>query len=74
MQSKALARNFHFVLLQPRVWTNVVLLTVVKILSIVSICFGRVKGTCHLFVQYQFGPKHKILKLSKEKFPPASNY
>ncbi len=34
----------------------------------------RVKKTCHLFAQYQFYQKHKILKFSKEKYPPASNH
>ncbi len=52
---------------------NSVLLTVVKILTSSSICFGKEWKKCHLFAQYQFNHEHKILKLSKEKYPPASN-
>ncbi len=44
-----------------------------KISSPLSICFGRVKEPCHLFAQYQFRYKHKILNSSKEKYAPASN-
>ncbi len=49
-----------------RLWTKVLLLTVIKILSSEHLFWKRVIETEHLFSLFQFGHKHKILKFSKE--------
>ncbi len=53
---------------------NSVLLTVVKILTSLSIRFGKEWKTYRLFTQCQFDHKYKILKWSKQKCPPAFNH
>ncbi len=70
------SRNFHLVLTGSSACGQKRYCLLSKDLNILFdvICFEKVTERCHLLAQNQSNHRHKTLKQSKEKYPPASQH